>query len=784
MKKKAIKIAASTAVVASAFVAAAPANQADAATNVDQLVLDAQNAATVLKWAISIEGSGDGVTQPWAQYNNAKLANAKAEAALTGLSFSDKLKYEARLADAKLQVKRAQSYIDAITSSQKIASLTANLTAAVGTNDIEKVEAAYHVATAEYRKQSILLDRVYGQSTRDQIRNAVKPALEKLVAELKNDVTVNVLVKGAAADATALKFEDAAKKLTDAQAILDASVLKWETALQKSVNDVTAAIPLSVTSISSDFKNTVVVKFSKQLSPGASTLPAGQFTFNNGLIVQAASVAADGKTVTLTTTTQEAATAFTLSYQGKTTGLSFTTPASDIDNTIVINDTTNLFLVNGQERAYTSRFTKVDGTPYTGKVTIKLYQDGTSTVVSRDQVKITSVNGLGEGNSFTYNANTEEYVANAVNGALTFVLKDNSSVATDAVDLNDEITVTPFVSKYENNVASGKYAGDTTFSPKAAVGVYSAELVGSVSADVAKNLFYMNSEIFNFDSNDFFFIRNTSVTAEAFFKALSKGDHVTFDYKAAGNVSTFRIDSDVTLDPSPAGFKVTNANDAEPSYAFSENRGLVGKHVVTHDKDAYRLVGKGQAGYIVEARRVNANGTTDFVADTTVDANGEWVINSLNLLDGRNNFVVTQRKASATLETVDMDDVNVVIFRDFFYAENLNVTDKVGAGIGSLTIGDTINFVAPAKLNNNELKVSSNATLTVKDINGRTATIKVAAAGNKMVVTDVVNVTAGWDSTTAGLFVTSATGIVNQDNLVWKLNAVGSDVDLAGTTPQ
>ena len=57
--KKVIKIAASTAVAASAFVAAAPANQADAATNVNQLATDAQNAGTVLKWAISVEGSAD-----------------------------------------------------------------------------------------------------------------------------------------------------------------------------------------------------------------------------------------------------------------------------------------------------------------------------------------------------------------------------------------------------------------------------------------------------------------------------------------------------------------------------------------------------------------------------------------------------------------------------------------------------------------------------------------------------------------------------------------------------
>ena len=75
MKKKAIKIAASTAVAASAFVAAAPAQQADAATNVDQLIIDAQNAGTVLKWAISVEGSADFVTAPHAQFKKLQLLN-------------------------------------------------------------------------------------------------------------------------------------------------------------------------------------------------------------------------------------------------------------------------------------------------------------------------------------------------------------------------------------------------------------------------------------------------------------------------------------------------------------------------------------------------------------------------------------------------------------------------------------------------------------------------------------------------------------------------------------
>ncbi|WP_391207587.1 hypothetical protein [Psychrobacillus sp. L4] len=243
MKKKAIKIAASTAVAASAFVAAAPAHQADAATNVNQLVTDAQNAGTVLKWAISLEGSADFVTRPYDQYNAAKKAVAAAEAAAKGLSTSEKLSVDAKLVDAKLQVKRAEAYIDAITSSEKIKDLTSKLNAAIATGDIEKVEPAYHTASAEYRKQAKLLDRVYGQSTRDEIRNAVKPAIEKAVASVKNEVTVNMLVKAAAADVKAGLIVEANAKLAEAQAILDANVLKWETALQKSVTDAVASVP-------------------------------------------------------------------------------------------------------------------------------------------------------------------------------------------------------------------------------------------------------------------------------------------------------------------------------------------------------------------------------------------------------------------------------------------------------------------------------------------------------------------------------------------------------------
>lgn len=235
--KKAIKIAASTAVAASAFVAVAPTQQADAATNVTQLVTDAQNAGTVLKWAISVEGSADYVTQPWNQYNAAKKAIAAAETAAKKASASEKLSIAAKLVDAKIQVTRAGYYIDAITSSNKIKDLTTKLDTAIASGDIEKVETAYHAATGEYRKQAKLLDRVYGQTTRDGIRNAVKPAIEKSVASVKNEVTVSMLIKAALVDDKAGKIVEAHAKLAEAQAIIDAQNLKWETTLTASLKD-------------------------------------------------------------------------------------------------------------------------------------------------------------------------------------------------------------------------------------------------------------------------------------------------------------------------------------------------------------------------------------------------------------------------------------------------------------------------------------------------------------------------------------------------------------------
>ncbi len=759
MKKKAIKLATSTAIAATAFVAAAPANQADAAVNVDQLVQDAQNAGTVLKWAISVEGSADGVTRPWAQYNNAKEAIAKAEAAIKGASFSDKLKYEARLTDPKIQVKRAQAYIDAITSSEKIKDLTANLNSAISSNDLDKVEAAYHKATAEYRKQTVLLDRVYGQSTRDQIRDAVKPALEKLVASVKNEVTVHMLANAANADVKASRIDDAAKKLTEAQSILDANVLKWETALQKSVTDVENAIPLKVISVSSDNKNTVTVKFSKAVP---AVLPAGQFVFNNGLQVQSATVSADRKTVTLTTTTQAANKNYSLSYQGVSTGLSFTTPANPTDSTIVVDATDRARLEVGQTRTYTVTLKNDDGTPYVGSVNIRLFSDADRTAVPTAAV-LTSVNGSNTGLANPKTEGLDTFAAGqnwngvtSTDGKVTFTVTVPNGSATDAV--------VPFVVRDVNGDATPNYSTDkfvkgglTNFYALAADGVKNvSSLSTSDYIDVANDYLVADNLKYKWDDNDKFYIQGSEVSLANFESALSTGDSLTIVYDdTKANSSSWNIVSNVTLDSS---LTVTNPSK-----------------VVTYDDVNYRLTGTGQAGNKVQIFRdtddnnVFTFGVDVLVGEGTVAGDGNWVVNAANLnQNAANNLIAVQfapNSSALSVSTLGVADRNVedvyTINQGKFTFNTVTHTDNGSANIG---IGDVLTFTFDRAAYGHVFKEGT-GTIVINDGSGKTATLTVKTNDTAAVTVTGITSESGFNAATTTYTIQSATGFKNQDEL-------------------
>ncbi|TQR21221.1 hypothetical protein [Psychrobacillus vulpis] len=735
MKKKAIKIAASTAVAASAFVAAAPANQADAATNVNQLVTDAQNAGTVLKWAISVEGTADYKTQPMAQYNAAKKAIAAAEKAAASLSTSEKLAVDAKLVDAKLQVKRAQAYIDAITSSVKIKELTANLDAAIKSNDIEKVEAAYHKATAEYRKQAALLDRVYGQSTRDGIRNEVKPAIEKLVASVKNEVTVNMLAKAAAADVKAGKTADASKKIAEAQAILDANDLKWETSLQKSVTDVVTALPLAVSSVSYVDNKTVVVTLTKPVVAVAGS----EFVLDNGAVVTKAELAADKKTVTLTTTALDAATKYTVTYNGSS--VQFETPATGAGNIGV--DATALHAEDTQTLAVTASFKTAQGTTYNGPVKISFTQAG---------YEFNTVNGI------PYSSLTSDTVY-PVNGQLVVTVKAAAGKVTGGKVKFDTLTGAT------GSVTETKYSGALNFYHLVdSETPLLADASGTVKyVDAANNYFVNNNNdkfVLKAAGNVYQDTNNGVLSLDAFKAKLTKGDIVTGNYiPGAGSVLKLALDKVAGVD-----FSV------DQDYMGATDTFRVEGNTIT-------LTGTGEAGKTVSVYNIALERP---VAQTVVGSNGKWSVTvSVDptqkvSFQSRQSVAVNEIAPNYSVATGLSDQLDVVAGK--FTATAVNAA----SGDGALS-GDVIPFNSVKSEDANNVKIAAKASIVLLDGDLTKATYVDGVNGTSITETTTgfeikfgaPSAISGGDGKLSGaLTVNGVTGITNEYGL--KVNITNS----------
>lgn len=732
MKKKAIKIAASTAVAASAFVAAAPAQQADAATNVNQLVTDAQNAGTVLKWAISVEGSANYVTRPYDQYNAAKKAIAAAEAAAKKASASEKLSIAAKLVEPKLQVKRAQAYIDAITSSEKIKELTAALEAAIKTNDIEKVEAAYHTATAEYRKQAKLLDRVYGQSTRDGIRNAVKPAIEKLVADVKNDVTVSMLAKAAAADIKAGKLVDAAKKLADAQAILDANVLKWETSLQKSVDDVATSLPLTVLSATRVNDNTVEVKLNKAVT----AIESSEFTFDNGLAVTSATLAKDGKTVTLSTTKQEAGKTYTLTYKG--TKVSFTTPASSVISNVAV-DGSAVRSELGKNVPLVASFKQTNGQP--SQSTVNVLVPANLTAVSIQGTTPSSVGSETiDGVVYTVYAATPN-----TSGQVSVVVSAGNAATTQTGKVE-------FRKMFNGQAEESKKTGTLYFyEVPASASLVDAELT---FVDAANNYFVANNKKYLIKTGDTLFNESSlPLTVDSFKTFLNIGDKVTGTYNKT-TASDLRI----------------VFNKVVSDLEFSEKFFVTGKENSTDsfrtDDDTIALEGLGNAGYDLHVYKIVGTSRV-FLGKTTVSSNGTWSYVTNVDQNTITKFEAVQKPVGVAVETTDVGEFLNVTEGAF----SIGVITNTATSNDSVLMGDTVVFNSKPLFNGvvDSTKVANNATITVVDGDGTKATF----TNN----TNLTKFTAG----TTGFNVTFGyvEGAAGGDN---KLSGVLTVIDVKGVT--
>ncbi|KOP71874.1 hypothetical protein AMS60_21520 [Bacillus sp. FJAT-21945] len=741
MKKKAIKIAASTAVAASAFVAAAPANKADAAVNVEKLVKDAESAAGALKWAISVEGTADGTTAPVSLYNLTKDANKAAQAAVAKTKGTDKVLYTARLQAVELQISRAMAYIDGITAGKKIAADTAALNAAIAAKDLTKVEAAYHKMTKEYRKQAALLDRVYGQSTRDVIRNATKKPAEAAIETVKIDVTVKMHLDAAAAATKAGDYKKAGESYAKAMEWFDKISATFKDQLTKSKDDVLAALPLQPVSISRVNDTTITVNFNKEVD----ALAVSHFTFDNGLAVVDAKLSADKKTATLTTTAHANNKTYTLSYKGVKTNLTFVKSVGT-DNSNSIDADATAYVKVGASRVMTATFKNPDGTPYRGTVEVKS---------ENNSINITAINGQNQ----TINGGTTTPVVPNADGKITLKI-DASSAVNGKIsfvrkDTNKEVKsgTTYFVEEGTNSLVNKEL--EVKYVDKANKFFVAGETVNSVTTN------YWLS----YDSNDSYYDHGSVLNQETFEKDLNKGNKIKVTYR--NNVvsgTTGQSDFDIVFKKTITDIEVTT-----PSVDTDSNNPF---RVAANQQ--FRLTGKGQAGYTVYLYR-NDNGTYKLHGTTTVDGSGYWNYYNINLVkDELAGFRIIQKAAGESYDQIlTTSGTDVWLKGGAFTATGLAVSSATNNNgvldvnesvIFTTTTGDTVNLGSPLslKLQDADLTIAT----YVHGVNG-TKIEKVDGTTNQFRVTfGSPQTIGGGNGVMAGSFtVTEFQGITNQHGL-------------------
>ncbi|MCP1160731.1 Ig-like domain-containing protein [Bacillus infantis] len=739
MKKKAIKLATSTAIAATAFVAAAPANQADAATNVEELVKTAEATAKVLKWSISIEGTGDGETRPWAAYNNAKISYNNAKAAASKLSGSAKLNYEARLLESEIQIKRAMHYIDAITAGEKITAAKTALSTAINANDLDQVETKYHALTKEIRKQAILLDRVYGQSTRDLIRDNYKKTAEALANTVKVEVTVKMELDLAAEAVKSGKYADAAKHIAEANTWL-AQVDQWKTELTKNRDDVVASLPLTVTEVTRVNATTVTVKFNKELTSAHVT----DFTFNNGLVVSAVSLGNDKKTVTLTVAGEKPGTTYSLSYKGASTGLSYSTAAVPSNPIIDVDNKDVTYLENGASRSYQFNLKNHNGTPFNGYVTLDLRE------LDADRTATANVAPNTAGEAELWFTSTTGTISQVSGNTGTFLVADGKvNLIVKGIDEGKYAPVVSFDANADGDTtdANEKLTGGTTVFYELATQAANNIVVNNV--DKTNNYFATSSYVkYKFDSNDVFRVKGQAVTFDQFKAALSKTDKVD-----ALVYSTTQ--SDVSI------FNITEN--------YSENILTVNTVPERVDSPTYTLSGKGEPGAVVLVKDATSNNT---LGTAEVNSNGSWTYQvNLNTeqsskLFSYNLYQIVKGTESAPVYTHSSTPENVNI-----YAGKFKITDVAQAN-SVLTLTFT---------QYDDVEVKAGATVTLRDADS-TYVYTIGKDGTSAVGVDTVDsfdgddkldITLGVPTLKAGnnngltgnVVIDSVTGVTNQSNL-------------------
>ncbi|MGN7175615.1 S-layer protein [Cytobacillus sp. SAFR-174] len=322
-KKKAIKLAAASAVAASAFVAAAPA-QTDAASNV---AVEVSKAVTQMKKAyhtysdVTANGEFAPIADVYKEYNAAKAAYKNAKALVTKAGGEHKEAYLAQL-DATYNeyiAKRVVTYIDAYNYATALEDKKEALEAALEEKEWDKAEELYHEISYELKTRTVILHRVYGQTARELLVDAFKLEAQDTRDSITNEVSVKMYFDKAEDLVAEGKLEDAKKAMdhvADYVAKLDKDT-DFGAALLTKVSEVKAAyeakLAPAVESVSAINAKELVVKFNLPLKESSvvETTGAGKGTLVDGTFkvdgaaadALEASLSADGKELTIRSAT-------------------------------------------------------------------------------------------------------------------------------------------------------------------------------------------------------------------------------------------------------------------------------------------------------------------------------------------------------------------------------------------------------------------------------------------------------------------------------------------------
>ncbi|OPX03808.1 hypothetical protein [Geobacillus sp. LEMMY01] len=287
-KKKAVKLATASAVAASAFVAANPhASQAatDVATVVSQAKAQMKQAYYTYSHTVTETGQFPDINDVYAAYNKAKQAYANAVAVVNKAGGAKKDAYLADLqatyetyvfkANPKSGEARVATYIDAYNYATKLDAMRQELKAAVDAKDLKKAEELYHKISYELKTRTVILDRVYGQTTRELLRSTFKADAQALRDSLIYDITVAMKAREAQDAVKAGNLDKVKAALDQVNQYVSKVTDAFKTELQKAAQDANAAYEAALTpkveSVSANNLKVVTVKFNKEIDANTIT---------------------------------------------------------------------------------------------------------------------------------------------------------------------------------------------------------------------------------------------------------------------------------------------------------------------------------------------------------------------------------------------------------------------------------------------------------------------------------------------------------------------------------